>query len=240
MTKELTWYDRLYAESGDWSAFTEEDMAHMVRLALPSFKKERAVSVLDVGCGAGDFLATTKRRGSELLVGTDISSNALMRAKAHLGDAEFIVADGQHLPFVEGAFDLVACLGSLEHFPNSKKGAEQMRRVLNPVGTCLIVLPNPYYGYNLMCKALRKYRNQPIEHDLPPSAWKKCLESVGFCVLKTAPANPRSDSLLHAKSIPMLRHLFVTLHPVFRVYDTIRDSLPQILSYHIVFLLRKG
>lgn len=239
MTQELKWYDQLYSEGGDWSSFVEEDTAYMLELALSNLKKKIEVTVLDVGCGAGGFLARARKRGIEKLVGTDISPSALLRAKANLKAAEFVVADGQYLPFIESAFDVVACVGTLEHFKDPKRGAEQMYRVLERRGTCLVVLPNPYYAYTLLCKLLRKYRYQPIEHDLTASGWKRCFKSAGFCVRKTAPANPRSDSILNAKSIPRLGQLYLAMLPLFRLYDRVRRSLPQISSYHVIFMLKR-
>lgn len=237
MAQELKWYDRLYSERADWSSFEEEDATHILDLGLCRLNEKVGLSIVEVGCGAGGFLTEARRTGIKNFVGTDLSAGALLRAKSSLREGEFVVADGHNLPFRERAFDLVACLGTLEHFDDPRKGARQMCRMLDIGGCCLVVLPNPYFAYTLLCKLLRKYRYQPIEHDLSASNWKKCLRSAGFSVLEMAPANPRSDSILSAKSIPTLARLYPVLKPLLSLYDKVRHSMPTVFSYHIVFVL---
>jgi len=239
MTGKLRWYDQLYREGSDWCSFVEQDVAYMLSIGLSHLRLKAKAAVLDVGCGAGGLLARAKKTGIQNLVGIDLSPSALQRAKSFLREAEFIAADGHHLPFQEGTFDLVTCIGTLEHFSDPRKGAEQMCQSLTNEGTCLVALPNPYFLYTLLCKALRKYRYQPIEHDFSFSNWKRCLEGARFYILQTVPANPRSDSILKAKSIPTLRRLYPLLRPLLKLYDRVRYSLPTIFSYHIVFALKK-
>jgi ubiquinone/menaquinone biosynthesis C-methylase UbiE len=240
MERGLKWYDQLYIEGGDWSSFVEEDAAYMLHLTLWDLKQLSELKILDVGCGAGGFLAKARRTGIKHVIGTDISPSALLRAKSSLREGEFIVADGQHLPFRERIFNVVACIGTLEHFSDPKKGAKQMYRVLDRKGSCLVVLPNPFFAYMILCKILRKYRYQPIEHDMSTPNWKTYLRSAGFSVLKMAPANPRSDSILGAKSIPILARLYPRLKPLLSLYDKVRHSMPKLFSYHIIFVLGRA
>jgi SAM-dependent methyltransferase len=240
MEQGLRWFDQLYSEGGDWSSFVEEDAGYMLDLSLGSLSERGGLNILDVGCGAGGFLAKARQAGIKNVIGTDISPSALRRAKNSLRDGEFVVADGQYLPFRERTFDTVACIGTLEHFSDPRKGAKQMCRALDIGGSCLVVLPNPFFAYTLLCKALRKYRYQPIEHDMSASNWTNCLRSAGFSVLKIAPANPRSDSILGAKSIPTLARLYPILKPLLWLYDKVRHSMPKLSSYHIIFVLRRA
>lgn len=53
------------------------------------------------------------------------------------------------------------------------------------------------------------------------------------------PANPCSDSLLTAKSIPTMRLFYLMLRPLLIAYDKVRHSLPKFLSYHVLFVLEK-
>jgi ubiquinone/menaquinone biosynthesis C-methylase UbiE len=240
MEQDLNWYDQLYSKRLDWSTFAGEDAIHILEVGLCDLNEKVGLSILEVGCGAGGFLTEAKRTGIENVVGTDLSSAALQRAKGSLRQGEFVVADGLHLPFRERTFEIVACLGTLEHFNDPKTGAKQMYRVLEIGGSCLVVLPNPYFAYTILCKMLRRYRYQPIEHSLTTSKWKSCLRSIGFSVLKMAVSNPRSDHLLSAKSIPTLARLHPILKPLLRLYDKVRHSMPKIFSYHIIFVLRRA
>ncbi len=240
MTKELWWYDQLYREGGDWCSFVEEDVAYMLSTVLLHLKLKAKPALLDVGCGAAGLLAKANDMGIQDLVGIDLSPSALERAKSYIREVDFVAADGHHLPFQEKVFDVVTCIGTLEHFNNPGEGAQQMYQSLVDGGACLVALPNPYFAYSLLCKALGKYRYQPIEHDFSFSDWKRCLESAKFSVLRMVPANPRSDSILRAKSIPTLRRLYSFMWPLFRLYDKIRHSLPKLSSYHVMFVLKKA
>jgi SAM-dependent methyltransferase len=59
----------------------------------------------------------------------------LPSAKLHEGVAE-------SLPFEDGSFDLVSCLGSLEHFLDQPRALQEMRRVARPGGRILVLVPN--------------------------------------------------------------------------------------------------
>ena len=89
---QLKWYDVLYGEGADWGAFLEEDLARM--LSFHGLKSRTRGILLDVGCGAGGLLAKAREMGVSRVVGLDLSASALQRAKKHLRDADFIVADG--------------------------------------------------------------------------------------------------------------------------------------------------
>lgn len=60
-----------------------------------------------------------------------------------------VVADGQALPFVDGAFDMVFSQSVVEHVPNPFRYASEVQRVLAPGGTLLVDAPfiAPFHGY---------------------------------------------------------------------------------------------
>ena len=61
-----------------------------------------------------------------------------------LGWADFIVADAQHLPFRDGAFDKIMCTEVLEHIPDDKLGIRELYRVAKPGAPSAISVPR--YG----------------------------------------------------------------------------------------------
>jgi len=237
--KQAEWYDQLYSGEKFWSTFAGEDAAHILDAGLRYLRKRTGINILEVGCGVGAFLTEARRNGISDLVGTDLSSAALHKAKSSLNDSEFVVADGLHLPFKEKVFEIVACLGTLEHFDDPSQGAREFYRTLTIGGSCLVVVPNPYFAYTIVCKVLGRYRYQPIEHDLSVSNWENCLQGAGFVVLNVAVSNPRSDCMLTAKSIPMLAKLYPTAKPLLSLYDAIRHHVPKLFSYHIMFVTRR-
>ncbi|MGH8545162.1 MAG: class I SAM-dependent methyltransferase [Gammaproteobacteria bacterium] len=81
-------------------------------------------SILDVGCGTGDFLAMLPAKFRK--VGTDLSLSALRRVP---GDKS--LASVESLPFKTAAFDLVSCFEVLEHLPSSvfRQALAELERV---------------------------------------------------------------------------------------------------------------
>ena len=52
----------------------------------------------------------------------------------HLANASFLVGDSEHLPFAEGAFDVVICTNSFHHDPNPQAFMQEAARVLKDGG----------------------------------------------------------------------------------------------------------
>jgi SAM-dependent methyltransferase len=109
-------------------------------LAAPA----EGADLLDVACGDGSFLSVAIDRGV-VASGTDLSPVAIEIARTSVPGGDFRVADAEALPYDESSFDVVTCLGSLEHFPNPGKGAAEIARVLRPDGTAVIFLPNLFF-----------------------------------------------------------------------------------------------
>ena len=91
--------------------------------------------LLDVGCGDGHHLAAFRRAYGVDACGVDISVPAIELAARTYRDCEWIVANADRfLPFADGSF---AALTSI----TARMNPEEFRRVLDPRGTLLVVLP---------------------------------------------------------------------------------------------------
>jgi SAM-dependent methyltransferase len=97
--------------------------------------------VLDIACGTGAWLAELVHRGAST-AGIDISSRAVEQCRRRLPDADIREGVAEQLPFEDCSFDLVTCLGSLEHFLDQPRALREMRRVAKPGATLLILVPN--------------------------------------------------------------------------------------------------
>jgi ubiquinone/menaquinone biosynthesis C-methylase UbiE len=86
-----------------------------------------AETVLDVGCGTGHFSRWLAQRGLRV-VGVDISSAMLERASR--GDGiRYVYGDALALPFVDGSFDLVVFVTTLEFVDNPVRALREAIRV---------------------------------------------------------------------------------------------------------------
>src|SRR5215210_5413228 len=100
--------------------------------------------VLDLGCGAGRFVAALRDAGAEP-VGVEIAGAALERARAVVpgADLRLLEPDGS-IPLEHGSIDLVWCSEVLEHVADGTHLLQEARRVLRPGGRLLLTVP--YHG----------------------------------------------------------------------------------------------
>ena len=98
--------------------------------------------VLDLGCGAGRFVAAAREAGGDV-VGVDIAEAALERARqvAPGADLRLLGADGS-VPLGHGEVDLVWCSEVLEHVPDTVGLLTEIRRVLRSGGRLLLTVPD--------------------------------------------------------------------------------------------------
>ncbi len=97
--------------------------------------------VLDLGCGAGRFLAALRAAGAEP-VGVEIAAAAAQRARENVPGADVrLLEPGGALPLGHGEVDLVWCSETLEHIPDVAHALLEVRRVLHPGGRVLITVP---------------------------------------------------------------------------------------------------
>lgn len=142
--------------------------------------------VLDIACGAGQWLRFLSDRGHSV-AGCEIAENALLRAKNRCPDALLFQADGTHLPFDDKSWGYVTCLGSLEHFLDPLAGAKELVRILTPGGRTVIMLPNSYYSGDLWRVLRTGYgpnHHQIIDRFATVGEWGDLLKDAGLNILK--------------------------------------------------------
>ncbi len=94
---------------------------------------------LDVGCGSGADLLRFAEEGFEV-VGVDLT-DSIDEAYAntrHLPSISTIQADLHHLPFRQGAFDVVCAFGVIHHLPNPHRGFQCLDKTVKPGGWVLV------------------------------------------------------------------------------------------------------
>jgi len=102
----------------------------------------RGERVLDLGCGAGRFVAALRDAGADP-VGVELAGAALERARRNVGDADLrlLEPDGS-LPLGHGEVDVVWCSEVLEHVPDTGALLNEVRRVLKRGGRLIVTVPD--------------------------------------------------------------------------------------------------
>jgi SAM-dependent methyltransferase len=161
------------------------------RWTLEKLEATPGARLLDIGCGRGGLLAAAAERGL-VATGVEISDAALAAARAEVPGARVALADGERLPFRDGAFPLVTHLGNLEHFLDPRRGAREAARVLAPGGRAAFLLPNAYYSGDLWRVIRTGYgpdHKQPIDRFATAGEWRDLLQEAGFRVTRAIAYN---------------------------------------------------
>jgi len=93
-------------------------------------------NILDNGCGTGhlsEFLPSSE------IVGSDISSGMLKKAKSRLSDV--IRSDSEKLPYKNESFQVIFTRSLLHHLQNPEVGVREMHRILKPGGEVILAEP---------------------------------------------------------------------------------------------------
>lgn len=139
-------------------------------------------AVLDVACGTGEWLAHFLEEGARAVAGIDLSERAIQACCLRLPGGEFHCGPAEALPFATASFDIVTCMGSLEHFLDKPAALGEMCRVLKPGGCIVLLVPNAEF----LTRRLGMYggtQQKSVKEDvLPLAAWQQLFESCGLTV----------------------------------------------------------
>ena len=115
--------------------------------ALNLTELDEKKTILDLGCGDGPFLPTLNRYGKKI-IGLDVSFSMLLNAKilTHynkypLKEVFLINSEGHYLPFKDRIMDIIFCLETFEHIPNSTKLINEIYRILKEDGELIYSIP---------------------------------------------------------------------------------------------------
>ncbi len=120
---------------------TEIFQRHYDLIAQDVLNHVTSGKVLDIGTGPGRLLLSLHKHNPYLeLVGVDISSSMVEKAKANIqqaglsGQIHVEIADARSMPFAADSFDAVISTGSVHHWKEPLSSIDEIYRILKPGG----------------------------------------------------------------------------------------------------------
>lgn len=133
-------------------------------LEFTQFERHSGKRVLEIGVGLGADHQRWAQAGAQLS-GIDLTERAVEMTRKRFDlfnlKSDLRVADAENLPFADSTFDVVYSWGVLLYCPDMYRAIAEVRRVLKPNGTALIMLYHKYsfVGYMLWFRyALMRFR----------------------------------------------------------------------------------
>ncbi len=181
MRKDLEKYnDELFQKYGEKAKYMlerswENYLKYFLQYFANHIKKDNSKTfLLDVGCGAGLISKEIVKRGFRVY-GVDFSLEAIKFGQRQNPEINFQHASIYKLPFPDGMFDIIICLGVFQTLIHPERAIIEMARTLKKDGILIVRTLNA-----LSLSGAKK--NNPSYSFYNPFLFKKEMEKNGFVV----------------------------------------------------------
>jgi SAM-dependent methyltransferase len=186
--KEIAFFDA-HAAGDEYDVFSPDANARLIEAVVRLGGWPSGARVADLGCGSGVFTELMRRKGFAS-VGVDISPKLVALGRSKYSGLELIEGDAENLPFDSGSFDGVLLSGLIHHFPDPRRLAAEVRRILKPGGRFVAFDPNRMNPFMWLYRdrASPFYSSVGVtENERPILAWRiaKIFRDEGFRVQST-------------------------------------------------------
>ena len=174
--------------------------------------------VLECGCGAGRFTEVLLEQGARVL-SIDLSEAVDANQKNFpQGDRHLIAqADIARLPFEPRQFDLVLCLGVVQHTPSPEATIRRLYDHVRPGGTLVFDHYTSWLGWRLSLKPL--YR--ALLRRLPPTVGLAVTEQLVGLLL------PLHRRLAHTRLPRVMLNRVSPVMSYYRTYPQLPDDIQR-------------
>ncbi|MBT4539904.1 class I SAM-dependent methyltransferase [Candidatus Woesearchaeota archaeon] len=98
-----------------------------------------------IGMGPGDNIITlANEKNLNGVLGCDISSSMVYRAKREYNRGRFFVGDAQDLPLAEESIDVAIICNALDRIPTARTTIDKIGRLVKPGGYLVVAQCNPF------------------------------------------------------------------------------------------------
>jgi len=182
--KDISYYDKLRREEWKEAADYGPSTRSRYRILLNLVKQYTSVdnSILDCGCGTGNFLNLLVQQGFKNLSGSDFSAEALALSRNKFRGPLHRIDLTQESDFQNIKYDAIVCSEVLEHIEDDQLAINNLHNSLNSGGVLLISVPfsmkywSPHDDFS---GHVRRYENDGLEEKLKKAGFV-ILESFGW------------------------------------------------------------
>lgn len=213
-----------------------EKLAYLPRLV--DFAGFQGKDLLEVGCGVGIDLVRFARGGAQV-TGIDLSGVAIELAKRNFDQrglqARLQVMNGEQMQFEPESFDIVYAHGVLQYTARAQDMISEIRRVMRPSGTAILMVYNKFSWLN----GLSKLTNVPLEHADAPVLNKYSTREfqtilAPFAEVSMVPTRlPVATRLHKGLKAALYNKVFVGL------FNLLPKKLVRPLGWHLMAFARK-
>jgi ubiquinone/menaquinone biosynthesis C-methylase UbiE len=126
-----------------YAVATGKDRRHEEQARQVAERAARGSRILEVAPGPGYLSVALAKTGDYEVTGLDISETFVEIARRHAAEqgvkTDFRHGNASAMPFDDDTFDFVVCCAAFKNFSDPVGALREMRRVLRPGGTALIL-----------------------------------------------------------------------------------------------------
>lgn len=105
-------------------------------------------TILDCGCGKGDYIPFLLTEGGKEVYGIEYNHEKVNAYNIRFAGANNVIQGNiENMPYADQMFDLILLNEVLEHVPDHNKGLEEIYRILKPGGKLVLFSPNRIYPF---------------------------------------------------------------------------------------------
>jgi SAM-dependent methyltransferase len=122
-----------------WAQAAEGRIRPLYEHVLEGLHLRPGMRLLDAGCGSGLFAELAAQGGADV-VGLDVATGLVEYARRRRPVAAYVVEDLEHMPFDDGAFDVVTAFNSVLYAANPRRALAEIARVTAPSGQAVVTV----------------------------------------------------------------------------------------------------